>query len=145
MKYTTKVEINVPKSRAVELFENPDNMKNWQPSLISFEPFEGEPGKEGSKAKLRFKMGKSEMEMIETIKTNNLPDEFIAEYEARNVHNLIYCRFTEPEQGKTIWEMVSEFNFTGMMKLMGWLMPGMFKKQSQKDMENFKAFAEGSA
>jgi hypothetical protein len=29
-----------------------------------------------------------------------------------------------------------------MMKLIGWLMPGTFKKQSQKYLDLFKSFAE---
>ncbi len=35
-----------------------------------------------------------------------------------------------------------EFNFTGFMKLVAWLMPGMFKKQSLKYQQDFKRFAE---
>ncbi|WP_337251640.1 hypothetical protein [Maribacter halichondriae] len=37
----------------------------------------------------------------------------------------------------------TDFQFEGfMMKTMGFLMPGAFKKQSKKYMEDFKAFAE---
>lgn len=43
----------------------------------------------------------------------------------------------------TKWISESEFQFSGfMMKLMGFLMPGAFKKQSIKYLGDFKAFAE---
>lgn len=37
-----------------------------------------------------------------------------------------------------------EFKFTGFMRILGFLMPGAFKNQSQKYMRDFKRFAENS-
>jgi hypothetical protein len=43
----------------------------------------------------------------------------------------------------TKWRSESEFQFSNfMMKAMGFLMPGAFKKQSLKYINNFKAFAK---
>ena len=49
MKYTTQVEINLPRKRVIELFDNSENLKKWQEGLISFDHIEGEAGKEGAK------------------------------------------------------------------------------------------------
>jgi carbon monoxide dehydrogenase subunit G len=142
MKYTNEVEINQPLSKVIELFDNPDNMPQWQPGFISMEHLSGVTGQAGAKSKLKYKMGNREIEMIETITTRNLPKEFHGVYEAKGVYNVQRNFFNEVAPGKTKWVSESEFKFSGMMKLVGWLMPGGFKKQSQKYLDMFKAFAE---
>lgn len=142
MRYTTEIEINQPMSTVVELFDNPDNLKEWQPGLLSFEHFEGEPGQVGSRAKLHYKMGRREVEMIETVLTYDLPKEFSAIYEAKGVWNRQTNRFVEVDTNTTKWTSEAEFKGKGFMKIMMWLMPGSFKKQSLQFMEYFKEFAE---
>ena len=71
MKYTLSTTINLPRSKVIELFDNPDNMSKWQPELQSFEHISGEPGEPGAKSRLKYKMGKREVEMIETITARN--------------------------------------------------------------------------
>ena len=142
MKYTTEIEINQPVNKVVELFDNPDNMKEWMEGLQSFETISGTPGEEGAKAKLKYKMGKREIEMIETITKRNLPDEFTGTYEAKGVFNIVKNRFIPIGDNKTKYVTEQEFQFSGFMKMMGMFMPGAFKKQSLKYMNAFKEFAE---
>lgn len=145
MKYSNEIEINLPLDKVIELFENPDNMKHWQPGLQSFEHISGTPGQLGAKSRLKYKMGKREIEMIETITKQNLPDEFTATYEAKGVYNLLVNKFIPVSENKTKWVSETEFKFSGLMKLIGFLMPGIFKKQSQKYLDDFKTFAEKQA
>ena len=52
-------------------------------------------------------------------------------------------RLTEAGPQKTLWESESEYRFSRLsMRLVGLLMPGAFRKQSQGHMQDFKAFAE---
>jgi uncharacterized protein YndB with AHSA1/START domain len=37
MKYTCEITIDRPRARVIELFDNPENLKQWQPELVSFE------------------------------------------------------------------------------------------------------------
>ena len=60
--------INLPREKVIELFDNPDNMKHWQLGLVSFENISGTPGEVGTKSRLKYKMGKRDVEMVETIK-----------------------------------------------------------------------------
>ena len=143
MKYTLNITINQPRKRVVELFDNPENMAKWQQGFISFEPLSGDPGAEGATARLRYKMGKREVEMIETITKNNLPDEFNGTYEAKGVFNIIKNTFHD-EGDKTKWVTNNEFHFKGFMKLFAFFMPGAFKKQTLKFMNDFKKFAENA-
>lgn len=143
MKYKSSIDIDLPRKRVVELFDSSENMKQWMPGLESYEHLSGEPGKEGAKAKLRFKMGRRDMEMVETITTNNLPEEMHGTYEVSGTLNVQENFFEEISPEKSRWISVNEFKFNGLgMKLMGWLMPGAFKKQTHKYMEEFKRFAE---
>ena len=143
MKYTTEIEIDLPRNKVVELFDNPENMKKWMEGLQSFEHISGTPGQSGAKSKLHFKMGKRDIEMIETVTIRNLPDEFSGTYEAKGVYNVVKNKFIPISENKTKYITEQEFHFNGIMKLMGFLMPGVFKKQSMKYLNDFKKFAEG--
>lgn len=143
MKYTVEITIDLPRKRVVELFNNPDNMPKWMNGLESFEHISGEPGQPGAKSRLVFNEGKRVIEMVETIHTNNLPEEMTGSYETNGVVNNMVVQFKELDENSTKYIAYQEFIFSGLfMKLMGLLMPGAFKKQSMKYMESFKKFAE---
>ncbi len=145
MKYSNEIEINLSRTKVIELFDNPDNMPKWQKGFISFEHVSGDAGQEGAKSRLKYNMGKKggKVEMIETILSRNLPDEFSATYEAPGVFNQIENRFIEVSSDKTKWLSNNVFKFSSFkMKFFGFLMPSAFKKQSYQFMKDFKAFAE---
>jgi len=142
MKYTVEIDIDLPREKVIELFDNPDNMKHWQEGFISLEHLTGTPGEKDATSKLLYKMGKREIEMIETIIKRDLPNEFSATYEAKGVWNLNKNYFTGLNENTTNWKTDVEFKFKGFMKIISFLMPGSFKKQSLKFMKDFKAFAE---
>lgn len=144
MKYTAEVEINVPREKVVALFDNPDNLKKWMEGLECFEQVSGTPGQVGAKSRLVHKMGRREIEMIETVTSRNLPDEFSGTYEAKGAFNIVRNRFID-KGNKTQYITEQEFQFSGFfMKLMGMLMPGVFKKQTLKYMNSFKMFVEAN-
>lgn len=142
MKHTSEITIKQPIDKVIELFDNPDNLKHWQPGLLSFEPISGTPGQPGAKSRLKFDMNGRQIEMIETVTVRNLPSEFSGTYEAKGVYNVSKNYFSAIDAGTTKFVSENEFQFSGFMKIIGWLMPGSFKKQSYKYLENFKAFAE---
>ncbi|MDZ4757559.1 MAG: SRPBCC family protein [Bacteroidota bacterium] len=142
MKYTTEIEINIPVNKVVELFDNPDHLSKWMEGLQSFQHLSGTAGQPGAKSKLVFKLGKRDIEMIETIVVRNLPQEFSGTYEANGVYNVVTNRFIPVGENKTIYITEQEFRFKGFMKLIAVLMPGAFKKQSMKYCSDFKKFAE---
>lgn len=145
MKYRTYVEINLPIEEVIQLFDNPDNMKHWQPELISFEPISGDPGQAGAKSRLTYQMGKRKVEMIETITERRLPDHFSGTYEASGVYNQVVNTFEKLSDSKTRWITDNEFKFSGFMKIMAFFMKGAFKKQTYRYLIQFKEFAEQNA
>jgi len=144
MKYTTTIDIRLPRDQVIALFDNTDNLFKWQPGLVSFDPISGEPGKEGAKSKLVYKMGKREVEMIETITSRNLPDEFSGTYEAKGVWNRQENFFEALDDTTTRWTSLSEFRCSGFMRIICLIMPGSFKKQTLVIMNSFREFAENA-
>jgi len=142
MKYINEIIIQVPREKVVELFENPENVSKWQPGFVSMELQSGEKGELGSKTLLKYKMGKREVEMVETITEKRLPEIFCGTYETKGVWNEVKNHFEELPNGSTRYWSENEFKMSGMMKVFAFLMPGAFKKQSQKYLELFKDFAE---
>lgn len=142
MKYTTEILIDLPRDEFIKKLEDPENMKHWQKGLVSYEQLSKNPGQEGAQMSLKYKMGNREMDLVETIIKKNLPEEMHATYDAKGVHNL-QKNYYRDEDGKTRWITESDFQFSGFgMKLMGFLMPGAFKKQTLIYMQDFKKFAE---
>lgn len=143
MKYTTEIFINLPREEFIKKLDDPENMKHWQRGLTGYKHLMGAPGHEGSKMELRYKMGKRDMVLVETIIKRNLPHEFHAIYDAKGVHNIQKNYFKDLSEHRTKWVSESEFQFSGfMMKAMAFFMPSAFKKQSMKYAQDFKAFAE---
>ena len=51
-------------------------------------------------------------------------------------------RFIEIGPDETRWTFETEFRCTGVLRVMAFLRPAMFRKASLKDMTSFKRFAE---
>jgi len=143
MKYSTEIIIDLPRAEVIKKMDNTDNMKHWQRGLISAEHLSGTPGEVGAKMKLNYKFGKREMALTETIVKNDFPREFNASYETKGMYNMQENLFEERANGQTKWTSTSTFTSTSFaLKLMMFLMPGSFKKQTLKYMTDFKNFAE---
>jgi hypothetical protein len=142
MKYTCSIDIDRSLEEVVGLFQDPDNLQHWQPGLLSYEHIRGTPGEPGSTARLMFKSGKREINMTETILPSEHPHEFRSIYETTGVSNLSRSLFEPINEHRTRLISEQEFKFSGFMKLMGFLMPGAFRKQSEKFLQHFKEFAE---
>ena len=143
MKYTTEIKVNVPLHVFIKKMDNIENLKHWQRGLTSVEHLTGDPGELGAKMKLTYQFGKRKMELIETINKRNFPNEFHANYGSKSVHNIQENYFQSTPDDFTKWTSKSEFiPLNLVMRIMLFLMPSAFKKQSLKYMRDFKNFAE---
>jgi len=143
MKYTVETIIELPREEVIKKLDSIDNIKHWQRGLVSAEHVSGSPGEVGSKMKLSYKMGKREMDLVETVTKRNFPNEFNAMYDAKGLHNVQQNIFEETPEGHTKWTSHSEFIPSSFsLRMMVALMPSAFKKQSKKYLDDFKNFAE---
>ena len=144
MKYTLSTIIDKPIDEVVSLFDNQENLYKWMEGLKSIDLFEGVAGKKGAKSRMHFKHGKREMDMIETILENDLPRKMVTTYDAKGVSNIIFTSMESVDGNKTKYISTQEFKMHGFMKVVAFLAPGMFKKQTNKILTNFKKFAESN-
>ncbi|MFC2107686.1 SRPBCC family protein [Bacteroidota bacterium] len=142
MRYTAEIEINLPKDKVVELFNNPENLRYWQAGFLSMEHLGGNRGEEGAISLLRYRIKKRDIEYVETVVKKDLPHKYYGIYEADGIWNGVRNHFHKVNNNKTMWKSYQEFKFKGKMKITAILSPGTFKKQSQKNMELFKLYAE---
>ena len=141
MRYQVEVTIDRPRKEVLAVFVDPDQAKAWIPDLLRMERIEGEPGAKGSKTRFVFKTRRGEMEMVETVTDNALPDSFDAVYDAKSVQNIHSNRFIE-EGSSTRYIADTEFKFSGMMKLMAVFMRGAFPRETRRQMELLKKHVE---
>ena len=144
MKYTQEIVIDLPRNRVAELMDSWENLYHWMEGLKRHEHLSGTPGKVGAKTKMFFEMGKRKIEMVETVTKQDFPNHFNATYEAKGVWNEVFNTFEATGENSTKWIQECEFRCAGFMRIMIFLMPGAFRKQSLKYMQDFKKFAENS-
>ena len=144
MRYQIELEIAQPRERVIELFLDPQNLAVWQPGFVSIEQIgDGGPRQVGTKSRQIHKMGRREVEVIETITAHDYPDTFSAVYESQGIWHHIENRFIDVNGQKTKWILDTDFKCTSIvLRLMTAILPGLFKKQMRSFMNSFKEFAE---
>lgn len=141
--YTAEIEIGLPRDQVIALFDDAENLFKWQAGLQSFDPVSGSPGQPGAKSKMVYLNGKQRIELVETVTRRDLPDAFDGHYAWSGGENTLHNRFIAVDAQTTRWESTCTYRFhSPFLKLMGIFLPGMFRKQNMKFLENFKAFCE---
>jgi len=145
MKFQCHVDINSPRDKVIELFDNPANMHHWQDGFVSFEPKDGIPGEQGSTATIKYKMNNRDIILLETITKRDLPHEISGTYLFKEGANSMRNLFERlPNGGTRYTAEVDYYQINSfMMKIMMRFTPGVFKKQVMKWMVQFKNFVEG--
>jgi hypothetical protein len=146
MKFTCLTEIYAPREKVMKLWINPNNLQHWQNGFESHKSVSGSPGELESKSILTYNNKGSIFNLEETVIENNLPDSFEGEYEHVTMTNRMRSTFVALDSNTTIWKAeihYTQFNGVGM-KLFGFFGKRIFKKQTQKWLDNFKAFVESS-
>jgi hypothetical protein len=153
MKYTVSIEIALPRERVVQLLADSAHVPKWVRGVVLHEPLNGPHGEVGTRSRVVMRTGQQEMEAVETITRREPADlhgiakDSVVHYEreivAEGMWNGARERFTETGPETTLWVSENEYRFSGLlMRLLAPFMRGVFRKQSQQHMRDFKAFAE---
>ena len=142
MKFHIELIVDISLNKLIDLFENPENLKKWQPNVISFNHISGEMGQVGAISQIHYNMIVKKIVMKETILKRNLPEEFVLFYESDGVSNTVTNNFKELGDNRTRWIMQNNFKFGGLMKYAALALKSVFRKQTEQTMERFKKFAE---
>lgn len=144
MKFTCRVEVNLPIKKVVELWNNSDNLQYWQEGFERIEHLSGKKNEVGSKYMLHYNFKGTPMELEETIIEMDLPNVMEGEYVHKHMSNRMRNTFTVLGENSTVWKAELDYiQFNGvMMKLFALFGKGIFRKQTQKWLDEFKKFAE---
>jgi hypothetical protein len=153
LKYTVSTEVALPRERVAQLLADPAQLPKWLRGLVLHEPLNGMHGQVGTKSRVVMQMGQQTIEMTENITRrepadlHRIPRESIVHFDreivAKGMWSAVRDRLIEVGPETTLWESESEYRFSGLlMRLVGLVMPGAFRTQSQQHMQDFKAFAE---
>lgn len=143
MKFALELPIQKSRDEVWKAFDNPENTKLWQPSLVNFETSSGIQGQPGAVSKLTYKEGKREFSLIEKVTHRAEPDRFDVVYENEFADNSVRNTFVIVNDNETLWRMEVEFKFkTLIMKLIGPSMKTNYILRTERDMQRFKEFVE---
>ena len=143
MKYKEEVIINSPIQTVISAFDNEQNLFKWMTELKSLDLIKGPAGEPGAKSKMVMVISRRDTEMTETVLSKNLPGEYTALYEMPKIQNIISNKFNELKDGKTLYSVETEFIFEqNILRIIASIFPSIFKKQTQKNLRDFKKFVE---
>ena len=144
MKFTCEVNISGSKEAIAQAFRDTSNFSEWQSGFISHHLISGMPEEIGTKSRIHLEQDGRSIILVETILENDLPDQFMALYEHEHMVNTMTARFDQVEEGLVHCHWQVEYTkFIGWMpKLMALIMPGMFRKQTKKWLDDFKRYVE---
>jgi uncharacterized protein YndB with AHSA1/START domain len=143
MKFTLELPIRRSRAEVWKAFDNPENMKKWQPSLISFETISGTQGQPGAVSKLNYKEREREFSLMERVTYREDSHRLDGVYENDFADNTVRNTFIEQDKDNTLWRVETEFKFkTLFMRILGPIMKKNFVLRTRRQMERFKELVE---
>lgn len=144
MEFKNTIKINAPQEFVSSYIRRTEYFNQWQDDFQSATLLSGVKDQQGAKTKLTYKFGKSDMELVETIRENNLPHYFEALYEHKHMDNTMLSTFEDAGDNTTLYTThVDYIKLKGIMiKIMVRLFSGKFKKGPEKWMQQFKTLVE---
>jgi uncharacterized protein YndB with AHSA1/START domain len=143
MKFTLELPINRPRPDVWNAFNNRENMKKWQRSLVSFETISGTQGQPGAVSRLTYKEKEREFSLLERVTDREELHRLDGVYENNFADNTVRNTFIEQGKEQTLWVVETEFKFkTLLMRILGPIMKKNFVLRTQREMERFKEFVE---
>jgi hypothetical protein len=143
MKYKLDLIINKPRSQVWQVFNDPEKIKRWQPSLVEVRLLSGTQGQPGAESRLTFTEKEREFSLVETITQRQEPECLEQRYENQFAINTVRHQFAARGPEETLWIAETEYCFkTLLMKIMGPLYRKNLAARTRRDMEHFKKLVE---
>lgn len=142
MKHKTEIVIDADLATVWRMFDDPDNMTKWQPTLKSFTHKSGTPGQPDAVSELVYDENGRDVVMTETIAARREPNFLGGSYESKWANVVIFNHFEETEGGRTRWTCNVNYRFKGFMKVMALFMRKSICDRSDNDLNRFKLLVE---
>jgi uncharacterized protein YndB with AHSA1/START domain len=142
MKHKTEILIDADRATVWRIFDDPDNMPKWQPTLRSFKHKSGTPGQPDAVSELVYDENGREVVMTETITARREPSFLGGTYDSKWASIVIVNHFEETDTGQTRWVSNANCRFKGFMKIMALFMRKSICYRTDADMNRFKLLVE---
>lgn len=144
MKHKTEILIDADLATVWRIFDDPDNMAKWQPTLKSFTHKTGTPGQADAVSELIYDENGRQVVMIETITARREPDFLGGIYESNWGTTVTFNHFEETDDGKTRWTSNMNYQFKGFMKIKAFFIQKSIRNRSDRNMNRFKLLVEST-
>ncbi len=145
MKMKVEAEIRASRDFVWAVFENPDNLTRWQPTLESFTPQTGEVGQPGATSELVYNENGKKITMIETVTERQKPQFMAGIYDSARATSLIVIHLEEIDDNTTRFVSYTNMKFKGMMKIMSVFVAKSIRDRAEADLNRFKLLVETDA
>ena len=142
MKSKFELIIDADRDTVWNAFENSDQLRRWQPTLLSYEHQSGDLGQPGATAELIYDENGRRVILTETITERRKPDFKAGIYESRHGTTLVFNTFEKIDDRRTRWSAWSNMNFRGFMKIMSIFAINAIRRRTEDDMQRFKLMVE---
>ncbi|WP_330270610.1 SRPBCC family protein [Lentzea sp. NBC_00516] len=137
MRFTKEIVLDQPIERVRVLTSDPAHVHHWQPDLVSITQHGENPGAAGSTATLTYR----KFSLEETVLAATA-DERTSRYETRGMVHTITNRYSAIDAHTTRLVCDSEIELSGLLKLGRKLLEKSLREQSERNLDNFKAFID---
>ncbi len=145
MKIKVEAEIRASRDFVWAVFENPDNLTRWQPTLESFTPQTGEVGQPGATSELVYNENGKKITMIETVTERQKPQFMAGIYDSARATSLIVIHLEEIDDNTTRFVSYTNMKFKGIMKIMSVFVAKSIRDRAEADLNRFKLLVETDA
>ena len=144
MKYTCTTEVPLNRKDCIKLWLDESQYDKWQEGFQYKKWTKGSPNQKNSTSNILIIQGNRKIELEEFITESNLPSYLEGRYTHIHMTNTQKVSFEIISPEKTLVRTEVEYTeFKSFIaKVMAILFPRLFKKQSQKWLDQFKLLAE---
>ena len=142
MKCRNEITIAADQVTVWRAFDNPANLRRWQPTLKAFEVKAGARGQPGQVAELTYEEKGRSVVMTETLTEKREPDFLAGTYDSAWSFATIVNHFERVSDDQTRWTIYSNHSFKGMMRFVGFLLRRPINARTDDWMQRFKLLVE---
>lgn len=142
MKVTNEVTIDADRKTVWRVFDNPDNLSKWQPTLKSFTHRSGTPGQPGAVSEVVYDENGRDVMMTETVAERREPDFMAGGYDSSRSKATIVNHFETVGQNQTRWVIYANHQFKGIFKVLALFYRKSIHRRTEEWMQRFKLLVE---
>ena len=145
MKIKVEAEIRASRDFVWAVFDNPDNLPRWQPTLESFTHQTGEAGQPGASSELVYNENGKKITMTETVTERRKPQFMAGIYESARTTSLIVIHLEEIDDNTTRFVSYTNMKFKGIMRILSVFVGNSVRIRAEADLNRFKLLVETDA